>query len=163
MNTLKFKLFILGIISCVNSFAQDTIRTQELNLIQKAELFISRDLEPVGSYNYGITPIQLDSISFYSIYNLLLESTNLKFTEVTCIAPAGDFKSTTEEVYLIDDVIEGGFLVFNDVSYESTTYRWTAEYMDNTTVAKFIYYYLGVSSESYPKIHVIMGTNLSEF
>lgn len=159
----KFKLLILGIIFCINSNAQDTTRTQELNLKQKAELFISRDLADVDSYNYGITPIQLDSISFYSIYNLFLKNTNLKFTEVTCTVPGGDFTSITEEVYRSDDEIEEEILAYNDVSYESATYRWTAEFMDNSSMAKFIYYYLGVSSENYPKIHVIMGSDLSEF
>ena len=105
-------------------------------------------------FNYGVLPVLLDSIEFYSLRDSFISDSNLVFAELKIT----DFDNT--ECYECDSVVNPNYL------YQRTGYRDLYGYASDENKIKnekFIYYFVGttnggLSGEIY-YLHALIGTN----
>lgn len=103
-------------------------------------------------FNYGITPLLLDSLKFYSLRDIFIADSNFVFAELKIT----DF----------DDVhcYECDFVINVNYHYERIAYRdlfGDAQNEDLVKNEKFIYYFVGKSDNDLFFLHALMGARRS--
>lgn len=103
----------------------------------------------VPSFNYGISPVLLDSVTFYSVRDSFLRDQNFVFSELRIV----DF----DDVYCY----ECDSTLNPDYEHEFISYRYLfGEVSDESSVKneKFVYYFVGKTAEGVYYLHSLMGT-----
>lgn len=110
------------------------------------------DTRPVLPFNYGITPLLLDSLKFYSLRDSFIADSNLVFAELKIT----DFDDTY--CYECDSIVNVNY------DYERIVYRGLfgdAQNEDLVKNDKFIYYFVGKIDNDVYYLHALMGARRS--